>query len=314
MMPLPLPGGRALQALSPQRTVRLTPARCVRYRCRYNDCRRCLDGCPAGALVLEAGELRVLSDRCQQCLHCLAVCPTAALQPAEFALTRALADLAQHSAPVLGCFRHRDSGAHARFPCLGYLAHPELLPLLALVFPEGVQIDISGCATCVCAHVLPGMKQAMTHLDEMFPEHRIRFVALAQDLDFRPPALSRRELFGLLRRGSQRTAAVMLERLQSGMTMRGSYGDKQLPAIRALLLEMRESMSGEWQSRLVLHGFGRITFTEMCEGCGRCVGVCPTGAIDHGEGRRALPIFDTLYCVACGSCQAFCSRQGVRIV
>jgi len=314
MTPIPLPGGRALQVLSPPCAVRLDPARCVRYRCRHNDCRRCLDGCPTGALVLEAGELQVQSDRCRQCLHCLAVCPTAALQPPEFSLARALADLAEQPAPVLGCSRRRDSGAHARFPCLGYLAHPELLPLLALVFPEGVQVDISGCATCFCADVLPGIQQAMTQLNEVFPAHRVRLVAAARELDFRQPTLTRRELFGVLRRGSQRTASVMLERLQPGATTSGPYGDKTLPPARALLLKALEPASYAWPSRFVMQVFGRITFAESCQGCGCCVGVCPTGALDSGENQRTCPDFDPSLCVACGSCQAFCPRHGVQVV
>ena len=45
-----------------------------------------------------------------------------------------------------------------------------------------------------------------------------------------------------------------------------------------------------------------------CIGCGRCVRICPTGAIslDHGHAR-----IDYDECIACGMCAVTCPRGAI---
>ena len=50
-----------------------------------------------------------------------------------------------------------------------------------------------------------------------------------------------------------------------------------------------------------------------CTACGRCVGVCPTGALDPVETDQQPPSFSSRLCVDCGSCEAFCRNEGVRL-
>jgi NAD-dependent dihydropyrimidine dehydrogenase PreA subunit len=55
-----------------------------------------------------------------------------------------------------------------------------------------------------------------------------------------------------------------------------------------------------------------ITFTidpELCDGCGVCLGVCPTGGI-AGE-KQQLHIIDQTKCIKCGACDEVCQRDAV---
>lgn len=271
----------------------------------------CLDICPSGAVSWGEQGLNVAADRCTQCLRCMAACPTAALQSPELSLLEALSDLAAHPEPVLGCQLKSAAEAHASISCLGCLANPELMLLLALVFGEGLQVNLTGCRDCPKGDIREGIQAAQVRLAEIRPEHKIGLVIEKKNLNYSPPAFSRRELFGLLRNRSKRTALVMVERLQGEISVQ-SYGSKQVPPIRSLLLKAMKPLPETEQRNISDQLFGRVSFTSSCTGCGGCTGVCPTGALDTSDESRRPPDFDRKRCVGCGSCSAFCLKQGVE--
>ncbi len=304
-------GSHALRALTPQTAVTVDRSRCVRHRCKRNACSFCQDVCPSGAVRWDETGLQVSSSLCTQCLRCLSVCPTAALRSPEFSLLQTLADLAAHPQPVLGCHRFADAEAHARTTCLGHLAHPELLLLLALVFKDGLQVNLTSCKDCPNGHVLDGILATHALLATLQPGHKVRLVQDRQDLKFQPASLSRRELFSFFRERSKRTAAVVVERLQTTARLT-SYGSKQVPEVRALLFKMIEALPETQRQQVVEWCCGQIVFTATCTVCGGCVGVCPTGAIEPADEGDISPVFDRNLCVACGSCEAFCRKSGVQ--
>lgn len=304
-------GSQALKALTPT-AVSVDRSRCVRHRCSRNDCRQCLDVCPSGAVTWGTQGLRVDPDTCTQCLRCLSVCPTAALQSPEISLPQIVADLAAHRQPVLACHRQSASEAHARLPCLGYLAHGEVLPLLALTQPGGVQVDLSSCCDCPNGHIVAAVGEAHARLSDLRPGHGVRLVHDRDDLAFEPPALSRRDLFVFFREHSRRTAAVMAKRLQPEADTR-SYGNKRVPVPRAMLRKALDRLSERERGRIADRLFGRIAFTPACDACGGCVGVCPTAAIRPAADGGLLPRFDPTLCVTCRSCEAFCAKCAVTV-
>ncbi len=301
-------GGRALFALAPELSVGIDRSRCVRHRCTRNECTKCSDACPTSALSWGKGGMQVAAAACTLCLRCLAVCPTAALAAPELSLRQVLTDLAAHPRPVLGCQGIPDTAAHARLPCLGYLGHPELIVLLALIFTDGLTLNLTDCADCPNGPSPGGLAETHARLDELVPGHRIRLAETQDTLDFQDPAMSRRQLFSLVRDRSARTARTLVARLQSA-PKQGAYGDKRVPAIRRMLLQVLEGVSETQRQALRNQLFGRVAFTADCTGAERCVGVCPTGAIQPRDGHP--PDFNQDLCVSCASCQLFCRNQGV---
>ncbi len=307
---IPSLGSHALRALTPQTAVKVDPSRCVRHRCNRNACSHCVDVCQAEAIAWTEQGLSVDSSRCTQCLSCLAVCPTAALRSPELSLLQVLTDLAAHPDPVLGCLRSSGSKTHAHFSCLGYLGNPELMLLFALVFADGVQCDLTHCEQCPNQHILQNVSTAHARVEALLPDNKVRLIRNNADLHYRPGSLSRRELFGLFRERSSRTAAVMVRRLQVSAETQ-SYGSKQVPLVRTLLLKAMASLPPLKQIQVADEVSGEIRYTPECTACGRCVGVCPTGALDPVETEHQPPAFIAKFCVHCGTCAAFCRHQGV---
>lgn len=306
-------GTHTLRALAPQTAVAVDRSSCVRHRCRKNECSRCIDVCPNGALSWGGSGMTVSAADCRLCLSCLAVCPTAALSAPESSLPQTLADLSEYPAPVLGCKLRSESLAHGRFQCLGCLAHPELMLLLSLIYKEGLQINLTGCRECPNGHILQSVKSTYDDISKLVENHKLDLVSSPDKLNYRPPAISRRKLFSLFRERSTRSAAVVVERLQ---TENGSevYGNKKLPLVRALLLKMLESSPEELSGKIAEQFSGRISYTDTCTNCGGCAGICSTGAIQTAQEDETNPEFNAEKCVSCGSCQAFCPKQGVRLL
>jgi Fe-S-cluster-containing hydrogenase component 2 len=305
-------GGYALKALVRETAVTVDRSRCVRHRCTTNACTRCMEACPTDAVSWGRGGIHMDSSACTQCLACLSVCPTAALASPGLSLPRLLSDLANHQLPVLGCNGQPDTEAHARLSCLGYLAHPELMVLCALVFPEGLHINLTACGGCPNGHVLDNVGAAHGRLKDLVPGHAVKLIRNREALDFQAPSLSRRQFFLFFRERSTRAAAAMVERLH-GNGEQQSYGNKQVPAIRALLLKALAVSPTAKRRTIGNQLFGKISFTSDCVRSKRCVGVCPTGAIQSAGAGGNLPVTDQTLCVSCNSCQAFCRNQGVLI-
>ncbi len=303
-------GGRALEALTPETAVTVERSRCVRHRCTRNECNKCLDVCPTDSVTWDGRGLRVNGETCTQCLRCLSVCPTAALRSPGLSLPRILSELAAHRVPTLGCHGQPESEAHARISCLGYLAHMEVMLLLGMVFSGGLQINLTSCGDCANGHIVESVRDAHARLRELKPGHSIKLVHDRSELDFQPPALSRRQLFAVFRERSTRTAAAMVARLQVD-TKPQSYGNKQVPAIRTMLLKAMEGLPGPRRRKIADQIFGRVAFTPECVNSGGCIGVCPTGAIQPADEDNQPPIFDGTLCVVCNSCHAMCRNQGV---
>lgn len=305
--------GYALKTLANETAVTVDRSRCVRHRCTTNRCTKCMDICPMDTISWGQGGLHIDTGACTQCLACLSVCPSAALSYPGLSLPRLLSDLADHPLPVLGCNGQPDTDAHVRLSCLGYLANPEVMVLFALVFPDGLHVNLTACGGCSNGHILDSVVATHSRLKDLVPCHAVKLIQNREELEFQAPSLSRRQFFLLFRESSASAAAVIVGRLQDGAEQQ-PYGNKRVPATRALLLKAIEASSVE-KSRVIRDQlFGKISFTPDCTRSKRCVGVCPTGAIQFSDADGKLPIFDQTLCISCYACQSFCRNRGVLVL
>src|SRR5208283_185937 len=50
---------------------------------------------------------------------------------------------------------------------------------------------------------------------------------------------------------------------------------------------------------------------DLCEGCGLCVAVCPTGTISLAEGKATISGEES---ISCGHCQAVCPQEAIHVI
>jgi ferredoxin len=179
-----------------------------------------------------------------------------------------------------------------------------------LIYTDGLQINLTHCQECPNGHILAGVHFAHERSLEVIPSHNLNLVCVRSELGYQPPLFSRRNLFLFLRERSSRAMVIMLERLQRE-TQGESYGSKQVPLLRAMLIKSMEPLLEVQRRKIAEHLFGQVSFTSTCTACGGCSSVCPTGAIQPIEEDMQTPIFEHELCVSCGSCQAFCRKKGV---
>ena len=108
-----------------------------------NGCGACVTPCAEGAIVLQNGKARVVSDAlCDGAGFCLGVCPTGALTIEE----RDVVAFDQHAAEELQRQRGKSYIAQTCFRCGGSEEHSVLLPCRH-----------EGKSLWVCTHCLPAL-------------------------------------------------------------------------------------------------------------------------------------------------------------
>lgn len=306
-------GGHAVRAMAVPLAVGIERSRCLRHRFSRSTCTRCITICPQSAIKWTDEGLVVDEHLCTLCLSCSTVCPTEALGGAAIAIAALFGDLVRHQSPVLGCRKTPTEDAHGRLPCLGYIASPKVMLLLGLLFPDGLQINLTMCHGCENVGVPERIAAMRSRLAAVGWSDRLSFVDRATDLKCESPALSRREIFSLFRQRSVRSAQHLLERVLESSTTQ-AYGDKKLPDVHSLLIRTIESLPGNTKADISR----RLTTTELnvtdkCSGCTGCIGICPTGALTNNEEQHSSPVFEQERCVACGLCAAFCRHSAINL-
>ena len=87
---------------------------------------------------------------------------------------------------------------------------------------------------------------------------------------------------------------------------------KYLPRKRERLNLLIEMLPKEKQRLLIDTFWFFIYFTEVCNGCTACVGLCPTGAISPSQLGKRKP-FRSKLCTGCMLCTEFCSQERIKV-
>ncbi|BCR03705.1 (4Fe-4S)-binding protein [Desulfuromonas versatilis] len=307
-------GTTAITLLTPEHPVTLARGHCLRYRFAPADCRSCVDHCPHQALSPTPRGLELDRGSCRGCLLCLSACPSGALEGCHLNLAEKLQQLSRHSRPVLGC-AGSPSQAHERVPCLGALAHPEVLLAVAALMPQPLQLNLTACAQCPNAAIVAPLIAALKSLEQMkgFPyAGRLELITHAPDLHYQAAGLSRREFFTLFRKKSSATAVRLVDRLAASSPT-PSFQNKRLPHFRALLLAAWPEILEDFRPQVRAAFFPRLQISQDCRGCTGCVGICPTGALTPADRSGSPPLVRPELCGACGACSTFCRRQAIQV-
>ena len=305
--------GTAFKLLIPQDTLRIERGRCLRHRLSISSCRNCFDVCTTGALSWTESGLHWEEEKCSGCLLCIAECPTDALTSVVLALGDLLQRLDEIDTPLLACSYNPQTQGHARVPCLGLLADPDLLLVLQLALGKELRLNASACADCANCRTLEPLKSAVQQIQELAVESTgvIQVIESTHQLDYREKNCSRRDFFTFLNRRSRQTGLSLVNRLRVD-TSSGSYGKKSLPLLRKLLLQLGNS-SPAVRELLDTKILPELTFNSACKGCTACIGICPTGALCSPDERGNAPVAVKDRCIACNLCVEFCHQSAVEL-
>ena len=292
---------------------------CAHSRSRIVGCTRCLDVCPAGAIVPAADHVALDANICAGCGQCAAVCPTGA---AVYALPPSDALLRKFRALLL---TYREAGGEHPIVLLHDESHGAPLIDTLARFGDGLP-----------AHVLPLSVNEVTQIGLEAIAALFAYGASAVRLLLR--AKARHDVLGLTRTlalaepillglgfGPSRIATIEVDDpdllgaavraipLMASSPRPASFlpvGD-QRAVLRFALRELRRA-APEPKDVIALPAgapFGAVEIDAGgCTLCLSCVSVCPTHALTDDSDRPMLR-FSEEACVQCGLCVATCPEQ-----
>lgn len=295
-------------------------ARCVRYRYRYSECRRCAGACPHEAIELLDEGIRLDAARCQNCALCSTACPSAALSsgnmPRIDLLRRAIGQ-EQFS------FACAPSGlaADALVPCLGALD----AALLAYLAKRRIGTELRGSRHCAqCPHDSRGADQLAANLDgaAVLEEAAAPAEWLAATLAEMPGQTDansefragRRQLFRrLIGRGVDEVAGAAMPPAELPVEEKAiRAGSWFVPEMRELLQIVCKQKDGAAFTvpRHPALPLMSIRLKRGCTACEACFRVCPTGAMQIREDNSSWSlVFQTDRCIGCAVCLEVCQPR-----
>jgi len=292
---------------------------CAHSRSQIIGCTRCLDLCPAGAIVPAGDHVALDANICAGCGQCAAACPTGA---AVYALPPSDALLRKLRALLL---TYREAGGEHAIVLLHDEPHGAPLIDALARFGDGLP-----------AHVLPLSVNEVTQIGLEAIAALFAYGACAVRLLLR--AQPRHDVLGLTRTlalaepillglgfGPSRIDTIeaddpdlLGEALRAIPTMAGAprpasflpVGD-QRGVLRFALRELRRA-APEPKDVIALPArapFGAVEIDAAgCTLCLSCVSVCPTHALTD-DSERPMLRFSEEACVQCGLCEATCPEQ-----
>jgi ferredoxin len=298
--------------------------RCVRYRYRYSECRRCLDACPHQAIALTEDGLLLDSGKCAKCALCTAACRTAALVPANLPRVELLTQAIKKSPRFSFACMPSGASADATVPCLGAID----AVMLAYLGKRSIETELRGAHHCgACEHGRCGTEALATNcaardlLEDACESETWAALIVAETTEAPPPQdfrAGRRQLFRrLVGKGIDEAAAVATLR-----PLELPVADKAIRPGPWLVPEMREllqivgrradSESCQFPAHSALP-VASIRLDPGCTNCEACIRSCPTGALQVRESDddwRLLFFADR--CVGCGVCGEVCQPRVLR--
>ena len=298
--------------------VHYNPDICAHGERGITGCTRCIDTCPAGAVISIGERVEVDVHRCHGMGSCSAVCPTGALTYAYPSLSDTMNGLRRALAAW------RISGMPA--PCILLYdseAGAEYLRTVCADFPDGVlpwrveEVGSTGIEVWLSAlaYGAAGIR-ILTH--ERTPGSVL--TALAQQIE-----LVRCLLEGLDHDGQSIAELPAVEfsssdwpwgvdeRVASDVATFGGVDNKR-DALRLVFDHlMPESPPLETIALPAASPFGQIHVdTALCTLCMGCVSVCPAGALADGSDTPKLDFIEW-NCVQCGLCERACPENAITL-
>ena len=309
----------------------LDASRCLNQPLDKRGCTRCVDICPAQALVWdEKSPLpRMVRDRCTACDGCVAICPGDAWQDqgvdAEAIVARA-ATRSAAGARVLrvACSAAQGAGYDVTIPCHG--GWDALL--FAAIAAEGIAtLALYGLAACDRCPRRFGMQ--LLRQDEAQYAALSRGMEVVVAIDSAPAApatasnnhdrtlSSRRHFFRRLLPTLAYGAAATVAQLDrpTPTAEPGEEEEQARPLRQRLFLRALERLQPSFTPvpASPLLPLGAVQCDDRCTACAECVTICPTDALGLRRfGARQILELQPDRCIGCNFCVDGCPESAIH--
>jgi ferredoxin len=293
-------------------------SRCVRMRFNKNTCSICTASCRAKAISIDGG-IAVDVNKCTECMQCVSECPSGCFTAREENFSILLSKLKKPqsslSNTVLGCKRARDTDAHVKTCCLGFLSEEHMIALSEYL-DKPLSLNLTDCAGCKNAFIVQLLKERLERVGTKISfdiGKRILLTEKKVDLFIEDVPLDRRSFFQTLKTMTFTQVAGLIDNSDNDKFL--SYSTKRLPLKRDTLNTVLRELANSNTVADILHNYAfTVKAGSSCTNCFACIGMCPTGALkikkdEEGSGL----LFNSSLCIGCGLCSDFCPDAAMNV-
>ncbi len=286
--------------------VDLLAERCLRKRLNTNQCRRCLDTCPSGALSLNGREIVLNQATCSGCMSCVTSCPQDALT-CNYDLDELLCTLQKDSNSLVSCVRQtQHQPDEIIVPCVGIFSK-QMLTAIVTVGCGSVTFNVIDCSECCNRDVATiFMADCQIVLETLSHIHQSELVLAHQNKQLQKNGVGRRVYLTNIRNIITEAGKKSFASDRKTPTEEKRTG-RRVPYKTRLISNLIISLEKESRKNILSLFAKSLSVDEECTCCPLCKGICPTGAIKivrSEEGKKLQ--FEMLDCSGCGLCVEFC--------
>jgi len=293
---------------------------CAHGRSGKRGCTRCIDACPAEAIVSIGDRIQVNPYLCQGGGACATACPTGAITYAYPRADDLLAGVhrllqayraAGGGDPTVVFFDH--TGRAALADELGHGMPERMLPVeVEEVGSVGLDSWLAALAYGADAVVLLTSDATPAQVVETAQDQLLTARAILEGMGYAP------ECIRLINADQVAAALQSFGELPVGQSRR--FAGFVVPSdkrgrLRMAIEHLRSQSSVQKRSVPLATGapFGEVRVdTRACTLCMSCVSVCPTHALQDGRGLPQLN-FREWNCVQCGLCERACPESAITL-
>lgn len=274
-------------------------------------CHICEQTCPEQAVSEKKGNIFFDGKLCTECGVCKVKCPTQAIITEGCKDEEILAKVEEKQNLVFSCSLS-DTTGNIKISCLNTL-HPELISCMFMLY-EGKKIhfNLSSCTECKCGYN-----------DKLFRDSLNKALKFVNTMGLNPPyeihedennlseliteTITRRNLFKMVKKES----GNMVVKTISSIVPLDESNESQI-STRKILLKLLKS------DKIINNCVNSDIFwecwevNENCDGCGRCVSICPGKAwkIENTDTTSKL-YHNSANCFKCGLCEKACVKKAL---
>ena len=295
------------------------PEICAHGASGLTGCTRCIDACPAGAIISMTEEVAVDPYKCQGAGACATACPTGAMTYVYPSVSDHLSMLSQ----LLKTYR-AEGGKRPMLVYYDAESGRTRMQKLALSLPEHVIpleiAELGSVGMDIWLAALAYGAGAVFMLPTFATPKKVYGEVEAQ-ISFAQPILAGMgypsDLIGLLNGSDEEVLAALARVVSAPLESPASFAvfNEKRTTLRLAIEHLYENAPAPQEQVPLPEGapFGQIFVNrEACTLCMSCVGVCPSAALSDGGDLPQLQFIEG-NCVQCGLCQTACPESAITL-